>query len=51
MASNFNSESYELKQGRFIVVPSSSGDKYSEVNAEFTEHTPQLLRGRPQGQG
>lgn len=43
MANTFTSDRYELKQGRFIIVPSSSGDNYSEVTAHFTEESPDFF--------
>lgn len=35
----FNSDRYELRQGRFIIVPTSSGDHYGAVGADFDEES------------
>lgn len=35
----FTSDRYELRQGRFIIVPTSSGDHYGEVSADFNEES------------
>jgi len=35
----FTSDRYELRQGRFIIVPTSSGDHYGDVRADFTEES------------
>lgn len=43
MSNTFTSDRYELKQGRFIIVPSSSGDNYKEVAADFTEASPDFF--------
>lgn len=39
----FTSDRYELRQGRFIIVPTSSGDKYDEVAADFDEDSDDFL--------
>lgn len=39
MTTQFTSDRYELRQGRFIIVPTSSGDKYDEVAADLNENS------------
>ncbi len=35
----FTSDRYELRQGRFIIVPTSSGDYFGDVPADFNEES------------
>lgn len=39
----FTSDRYELRNGRFIIVPTSSGDMYGEVTTDFTEESEDFM--------